>query len=80
MKTFDLVRAWEEVKRETLVNKPHFSPYFESVVKARELLLLAQTLLSDYETQTSDIKRAELVKEFEATMQQYREEMYQTKN
>jgi hypothetical protein len=80
MKPFDLASAWEEVKNETLVNKPRVTPYSENVVKARELLLLAQALLSDYEAQLSLSKRNELVKEFQETMQQYREEMYQTKN
>jgi hypothetical protein len=80
MKLFDLARAWEEVKHETLINKPHVTPYAEKVVKARELLLLAQALLSDYETQLSSTKRNELINEFEETMQEYRKEMYQTKN
>jgi hypothetical protein len=80
MKAFDLAKAWEEVKHETLVNKPHVTPYAENVVKARELLLLAQTLLSTYETQPSFVKRIQLIHEFEETMQNYRREMYQTKN
>ncbi len=80
MKSFDLTRAWEEVTYETLVNKPQLTPYPENVVRARELLLLAQTLLSAYETQSSSSRRNELIEEFQATMQQYREEIYQTRN
>jgi hypothetical protein len=80
MKPFDLARAWEEVKHETLVNRPHFSSYPENVIKARELLLLAQALLGAYETQLSSAKRQELINEFEETMEQYKKEMYQTKN
>lgn len=80
MKPFDLAKAWEEVRHETLVNRPRVTPYAENVVKAREWLLLAQTLLGDYETQLSFVKRAQLIHEFEETMQNYRREMYQTKN
>jgi hypothetical protein len=80
MKSFDLTKAWEEVNYETLVNKPRFSPYAENVVKAKELLLLAQTLLSSYETQSLVEKREALVREFEEVMTCYKQEMYQTKN
>lgn len=80
MKSFDLTKAWERVKYETLVNKPQLSPYAENVVKARELLLLAQTLLSNYEAQVLPEKREALINEFEEVMTSYEQEMYQTKN
>jgi Zn-dependent oligopeptidase len=62
------------------VNKPTFTPYSEKVVKTGELLLSAHTLLALYETQSSSENLREIAEEFEATMEQYKQEVYQTKN
>jgi hypothetical protein len=52
-KNFDVAKAWEQVKKETIKNKPKAAPYTPSIVKARELLLIAQNLPSKYETENS---------------------------
>lgn len=71
-KDFDLTKAWDFVKNETLCNKPTNAPYPQSIVKAREILLAAQTLLGEYETETSSLKRVMIVKAFNHKVQQYR--------
>jgi hypothetical protein len=72
-KNFDVAKAWEQVKKETIKNKPKAAPYPPSIVKARELLLIAQNLLSKYETENSIKARDVLAISFEKTMKQYKQ-------
>lgn len=78
-KTFDLKKAWEQVKKESIENKPKKTPYPASVVKARELLLVAQDLLGKYESEKSIKTREILASSFEKTMKQYKQ-MIKTTN
>jgi hypothetical protein len=49
------------------------TPYPPFIVKARELLLIAQNLLSKYETEKSIKARDVLAISFEKTMKQYKQ-------
>lgn len=72
-KIFDVTKAWEQVKKETIKNKPKETPYPPYIVKARELLLIAQSLLSKYESEKSTEVRDVLAISFEKTMKQYKQ-------
>ena len=72
-KTFDVKKAWEQVKKETIKNKPKKAPYPPSIVKARELLLVAQDLLSKYEIEKTTKTRDVLATSFEKTMKHYKQ-------
>lgn len=70
-KTFDVKKAWEQVKKETIEKKPKKAPYPASIVRAREFLLVAQGLLSKYETEKSEKQRDTIAISFQKTMKQY---------
>ncbi len=71
-KKFDVAKAWNQVKQE-IANKPKKTPYPASLVKARELLLVAQDLLNKYEAETSAKARGVLAISFEKTMKKYKQ-------
>ena len=79
-RTIDVDKAWEELKWESLVNKPTVAPNSDSVVKAREYLLIAQVLLAKYETELIFEKQEELADAFNKAMTEYRKQMHQTRN
>jgi predicted dithiol-disulfide oxidoreductase (DUF899 family) len=79
-KMIDVEKAWQEIRRETLISKPVLTPYSEQVAKARELLLDAQNLLAAYEVEKSAAMRESLAEMFNEVMAQYKQQMYQTKN
>ncbi|MBN2014392.1 MAG: hypothetical protein JW778_04365 [Candidatus Altiarchaeota archaeon] len=43
-----LEREWKTIDYELFENKPDSAPFSEDIIKRRELLLIAQCLLSDY--------------------------------
>lgn len=72
-KVFDVKKAREQVRKESVTNAPKNAPYSASVVKARELLLIAQSLLSKYEAEKSADARKTLAISFEKTMRKYKQ-------
>ena len=54
IKTLNPNQEWEIIKFETHYNKPKIDrPYPENIVRKRELLLLAQLYLADYQSTKS---------------------------
>jgi hypothetical protein len=71
-KGFDLAKAWDYVRHEVFQNKPAKAPYPQSIVKAREILLMMEVLLVEYESETSMQKKKMLADAFEYSVKQYR--------
>jgi len=54
IKTINPSREWKIIKFETHYNKPQIDgPYPENIIRKRELLLLAQCFLADYQSAKS---------------------------
>jgi len=69
--TLDLDHEWEVVLRETH-NKPDIDgPYPPEVVKRREIILLAQSLLADYQTTTDPLRQTALAYAYQTFMKFY---------
>ena len=71
MKKLNPKREWKILDFEVFHNKPAGGPFPKDIVKRRELLLLAQCLLSDYEFTKSDKEKAFFGELYQKTMELY---------
>lgn len=71
-KTFNLNKAFKRVQKAVLKMPITTSPYPASIVKTRELLLIAQELLGKYDDKKTEIEKRVLINTFEMTMKKYK--------
>ena len=64
-------KEWEVLKYELFENKPNEIPFPERIVRKRELLLLAQNLLTDYEFTKTECERFIYGFVYKETMKEY---------
>lgn len=50
LKKLNIRKLWDRIKRELFINKPEQIPCSKDTARRRELLLLAQIFLTDYQT------------------------------
>lgn len=71
IKTINPPREWEILKYELFENKPSITPYPEDIVRRRELLLLAECFLADYQSAKSKKDRNFFGELYRITMDTY---------
>jgi len=71
MKLLNPEREWKNIKHQLFYNKPNVAPFSETVTRRRELLLIAQCLLSDYESAKNHFDKEFTGKLYKITMNLY---------
>lgn len=67
----NIEEEWKILNYEMFENKPKEEPFPEEVVKKRELLLLAQCVLADYQVAKSEREKAFWGKIYSLTIKSY---------